>query len=114
MLEKLDVTNKYVDVIGIVTDCGIVQTITKKDQSEVNKRDITLVDKSLCSIRCTLWDKPAEMFEMDGGRVGSVVVLKNARLSDYNGRSLTGSSGRILFNPTIPQSKELEQWYASS
>ena len=45
-------------------DLGTVSSITtKKDQSEVSKRDVTLVDQSLYSIRCTLWGKSAETFE---------------------------------------------------
>ena len=85
---------------------------TKKDNTPLSKREITLTDSSLASIRCTLWGKAAEDFEHDGGAVECVVAIKAARLSDYGGRSLNSSfSSQLLINPDIPHASTLRAWY---
>ena len=53
--------------------------------TELSKRDITLVDKANMSLTCTVWGKDAESFEEKGGKAGSVIAIKAARVSDYNG-----------------------------
>eukprot|EP00042_Codosiga_hollandica_P049393 m.573309 g.573309 ORF g.573309 m.573309 type:complete len:407 (+) comp57876_c0_seq1:761-1981(+) len=114
-LKDSDVTKNY-DIIAVITDVGVLGSITKKaDNSEVSKRELTLLDESGASIRCTIWDKSAENFESDGGQAGCIIVVKNARVSEYNGRSLSASSNsRMLLNPDLPQSHKLMNWYAAS
>ena len=90
-LEAMDVSNATVDVLGVITDIGMVsKIITKKDSTELDKREITLLDKSNCSIKCTLWGKSATSLEDDGVGVGHIVAIKNARLSDFGGWSSLG------------------------
>ena len=85
-LEAMDVSNATVDVLGVITDIGMVsKIITKKDATELDKREITLLDKSNCSIKCTLWGKSATGLEDDGVKIGHIVAIKNARLSDFGG-----------------------------
>lgn len=81
----------------------------------MNKRDVTLVDTSMCSIRLTLWGKQAEEANPSlGGDWANdpVLAIKGAKVSDYSGRtlSLLGSSV-ISLNPDLKESHELRGWY---
>jgi replication factor A1 len=102
------------DVIGVVREIGpLGSIITKKDQKTLSKRDVTLEDSSGCSIRLTLWGKEAEEF---GDRPGyhPVLALKEARVSDYSGRTLsTTIGGRLLINPDISEAHAARGWFDS-
>jgi len=102
--------NELVDVIGVVKACGEVATIvTKATNRELTKREVTLVDDSNCSISCTLWGKQAEDFE---GTDNPVVLIKGAKLGDYNGRNLSvGGNATFQVNPDIPIAHSLRGWF---
>jgi len=102
--------NDMVDVIGIVKSVGEVSTIvTKATNKELTKREITLVDDSNASINCTLWGKQAEDFD---GTDNPVVLLKSAKLGDYNGRTLSvGGMTVFQVNPDIPEAHKLRGWF---
>lgn len=51
---------------------------------QVTKRELTLVDESLFSVRITLWGKQAEEFNSE---VGTVMAFKGVKVSDYGGSS---------------------------
>lgn len=101
-----------VDIIGIVKSCGDVATITSsRTQKELKKRDIVLVDKSLTEVNLTLWGTTAENFEGSGF---PVLAIKGAKVSDYNGVSLSSlSSSVVQMNPDLPQAHGLRGWYES-
>nr|CAH8848912.1 unnamed protein product [Trichobilharzia regenti] len=110
---KLDTQSpgSFVDIVGVVHECGEVQTITAKaSQRELRKRELGLVDSSNCLVRLTLWGEEAENF--DGGN-HPVVVVKAAKVSDFNGRSLSASgTSSIVVAPTnIPEAIRLKGWY---
>lgn len=102
--------NDYVDVIGVVksfSDVAII--VTKATNRELTKREICLVDDSSCSISCTLWGKQAEDFD---GSENPVVLLKGAKLGDYNGRTISvGTSTVFQINPDIPEAHKLKGWF---
>ena len=76
------------DVIGIVRETGELGSITTKTtQKQLSKRDITLLDTSGYSIRVTLWGTQAEQFH-DAGNY-PIVAIRGARVSEYNGRTLS-------------------------
>ena len=73
-----------IDVIGIVREVGDLSSITTRTkQQPLSKRDLVIADDSLCSIRLTLWAQRAE--EYDTSMINPVIVVKGARVSDYNG-----------------------------
>jgi replication factor A1 len=99
-----------VDIIAVVKAAGDVVTITSsRTQKELRKRDITLVDKSLVEVGLTLWGGTADNFDATGN---PVVAIKGAKVSDYNGVSLSCSFSSVLqINPDLPQCHELKGWY---
>lgn len=102
--------NDLVDVIGVVKSTGDISTIVARATGkELTKRDVTLVDDSACSISCTLWGKQAEDFD---GTENPVVLLKGAKVGDYNGRQLSvGSNCVFQINPDIPEAHKLRGWF---
>ena len=101
-----------VDIIGVVKSATDVATITSsKTGKELIKRDLVMVDKSLTEVNLTLWGTTAEKFEAEGN---PVVAIKGARVSDYNGVSLSSLSSTVVqVNPDLPQSHQLKGWYES-
>ncbi|RTG90341.1 replication factor A1 [Schistosoma bovis] len=110
---KLDTQSpgSFVDIVGVVHECGEAQTITAKaSQRELRKRELGLVDSSNCLVRLTLWGEEAENFD---GASHPVIVIKAAKISDFNGRSLSVSpTSSLLISPTnIPEAIRLKGWY---
>lgn len=112
-----DITNSepdsFVDVVAIVHRVNDVATIIQKaTQKELKKRDIALVDDSQAEISLTLWSREAEEF---AGQPGSGIILKKAKVSGFNGRSLNASVGcSIQLDPNHVASQRLKEWYEES
>jgi replication factor A1 len=102
-----------VDVIGVLKEAGEVSTITsKKTQKDFEKRELTLVDDTGYSIRCTIWGKQAVGFDAPPE---SVVAMKGTKVSDFGGRSLSLlASGSMSVDPDIPEAHRLKGWYDAS
>ncbi|KAL5110312.1 Replication protein A 70 kDa DNA-binding subunit [Taenia crassiceps] len=101
----------FVDVVGVVHESGDVSTITvRSSQREVQKREVGLVDESGCLVRLTLWGQEAIGFD---GSNHPALVVKSAKLSDFNGRSLsTTAQSSVIVAPTnIPEANRLKGWY---
>jgi replication factor A1 len=111
-VSNLDKDNNC-DIIGIVREIGeLANIVTKTTQKNLSKRDLTLVDTSNCSIKVTLWGQQAENFNNLGNY--PIVAIKGARVSDYNGRTLsTSSMSTITMNPDIREAHELRGWFDS-
>ncbi|KAL7064074.1 hypothetical protein AAHC03_05881 [Spirometra sp. Aus1] len=110
---KLDSCNPgdFVDVVGIAHETGELQSITAKaSQRELQKRDVGLVDTSGCLVRLTLWGNEAVEFD---GSTNPAVVIKSAKISDFNGRSLstTVQSSLVIAPTNIPEALRLKGWY---
>lgn len=103
--------DETIDVIGIVKQLGeLSQITTKATQKQLDKRDLTLVDMSLYSIRVTVWGKQAEEAAEWIGE--PVLALKGVKVSDFSGRTLsTLGSSTISVNPDMKESHELRGWY---
>jgi replication factor A1 len=111
-LESKDV-NSTVDVIGIVKDFQECSSIMTKANRETQKRNLTLVDSSGVQVAVTLWGNHASRpdHEFEGN---PVVAIKSARVSDYNGRTLsTLNSSSVHFNLQEPEIVQLKQWWES-
>ena len=83
--------NDLVDICGIASDIGVVtDVVARKDSRTLKKRNVTIVDDSNTSVELTLWGKTAEEFEPEApGEAKHVVVIRKAKVSDWNGaRSL--------------------------
>ncbi|EGD81004.1 hypothetical protein PTSG_10947 [Salpingoeca rosetta] len=106
-------SNVFADVLAVCHSINDADTIiTKATGRELTKRDITLLDRDGLSMTCTLWGQDAEDFEKNGGVVGAVLAIKAARVSDYNGRSLSVSQSSTMYiNPDNDEAHSLKGWY---
>ena len=77
--------------------CGIVYQIGEKDQLNLKsgeskvRKQVQLLDDTMHSISLTMWgddicDKNEHL------KVGDVIAIKSARLSDFSGKSLNASN----------------------
>jgi len=79
---------RTIDIIGVIEDVSNISSINLKSGQTKDRRNVTLVDNSGdagCSITATLWSDNAQL---NNYRVGQVMAIKGARISDYNGKSL--------------------------
>jgi replication factor A1 len=108
--EAMDKENAFVDVLAVITDIQELSSIvTKKDQRELKKRELELMDKSNIAVRCTLWGKDAMNFNHPAG---SIISIKAASLRDFQGASLSaGMSAVIEVNPDSEEAHDLRVWY---
>ncbi|KAH9928151.1 replication factor-a protein [Fomitopsis serialis] len=97
------------DVIGVVREVTPLTELISKAGKTLQKRELTLVDRSGYSVRLTLWGKQAESFVGDDQ---PVVAIKAANVSDFGGRSLSMFTTSIMqINPDIPEAHALRGWY---
>jgi replication factor A1 len=110
--------NTMVDIVGVVETCQDFVNITKRDGTETQKRSMIIRDDSGRSIELTLWGGMATgspgdqiMAAMSSG-YHPVLALKNARVGDFNGKTLStvGSSTVVMDPQDIPEALQLRQW----
>ncbi|KAI0146990.1 replication factor-A protein [Xylariaceae sp. FL1272] len=101
-----------VDIVGVLQNVGDVEQITAKSTGKpYAKRELTIADESMFSVRLTIWGKTATNFS---GEPESVVAFKGVKVSDFGGRSLSLlSSGTMAVNPDIEEAHRLKGWYDS-
>jgi replication factor A1 len=99
-----------IDTIGVLKEVGEVSEIISKTTSKpFQKRDLTLVDDSLKSVRLTIWGNSAKDFDVN---LESVIAFKGVKVSDFGGRSLSLlSSGSMTVDPDIDEAHKLKGWY---
>ncbi|TPX37051.1 hypothetical protein SmJEL517_g00865 [Synchytrium microbalum] len=101
--------NATIDVLGVVKDCGDLNSITTKAGRPANKRDLSIVDTGGYQVRATLWGKQAETFDGTGH---PVIAIKGVKVGDFQGRSLSAlGSSTVLINPDIPDAHSLRGWF---
>lgn len=112
-LEQIE-PGKVVDICGVATAISEVQEITaRKDGRLLKKRNITVLDDSNASIELTLWGGNAEEFTPEApGAPPPVVVVRNGKVSDWNGRSLSFSGeSSIMRAPDVAEAHRMRGWY---
>uniref|UniRef100_A0A3Q2XXU2 Replication protein A subunit n=1 Tax=Hippocampus comes TaxID=109280 RepID=A0A3Q2XXU2_HIPCM len=96
------------DVIGVCEEAEDAVHITSKAGEQLTKRALTLIDCSGKTVTLTLWGEQAQMF--DASR-HPVVAIKGARLSTFDGRSLSAlCSTTLTVDPDIPEASALRAW----
>ena len=85
-LEAMNKENTYVDICAVVREVGEQTEITTKKQKQLVKRELEVMDRSTIAIRLTLWGKSAEDWSHEPG---SIIAVKAASLSDFNGCSMS-------------------------
>jgi len=102
-----------VEVIGAIISVGDVNCFNSKDGKEIIKRSVKIADQSNRNIDLTFWGDQANNFQ---GEVGSILALKSVKVNEYRGeKSLTvGNQTLLEFNPDIPESHSLAEWYSQN
>lgn len=110
-LEQTD-PNSYVDILGVVKHVSEPQTImSKKSGKELLKCELTVEDDSGADVKLTMWGEQAQTAPSKFANC-PIVAFKRARVSDYGGRTLSGSGCAV--EPNIPQAGQLKQWWATN
>eukprot|EP00940_MAST-03C_sp_MAST-3C-sp2_P003608 g3608.t1 len=112
-LPQLD-ANRTVDIVGVIHKHTPMQSITSKKGNELQKRDLTLVDTTGNSVRCTVWGEQATRPDSDFENF-PIIAIKGCKLSDYGGRSLsTYTSSVVVLNPeNVEEATKIREWYDS-
>jgi replication factor A1 len=92
------VQSQAVDVVGVVVEVGVVGNVPLKSGQTKQRKNIQLGDESGLKIQVALWGNLASMFDL---QVGQVLAIKNAKVSDYGGKSLNSGddSSQIYIEP---------------
>lgn len=108
--------DELVDVMGIVHRAEQKGSIrVQKQDREITKRTLTLIDSDGASIDVTLWGKHADNVDEELILQKPVLAIKGAKVSDYNTRTLNCSgSAHLEWNPNMPDSIQLRKWYDSN
>lgn len=101
-----------ISVAGIVLDAEPPSLISLKDGSQKKRQNLLLLDDSNVSCRVTFWGEHC----VESAQSGSVVLLKNGRVSEYNNsKSLnTMRSSDVSMDAAAmfhPRCQQLLQWY---
>jgi len=100
----------FIDVIGVCDDVGDVQTFTSnRTQKELTKRTFRIVDQTQTAVECTLWGETAQRLDASS-ILNNTVALKAAKVSDYNGKSLSVNAYAIN-PPGVAESDALLAWF---
>lgn len=113
-IDRLEVVdpNTMVDVLAVVKHVGDPASIvSKKSGKELVKCELTIEDDSGAEVRLTMWGDAAQQAR-DRFSGMPVVAFKRAKVSDYGGRTLSGSGFEV--NPSIPQANSLKQWWSTN
>ena len=77
------------DVMGVVHSVEEPVSLATRNQGPRLRRQFVILDSSQASVSVTLWGQQADLhFE-----VGSVIFIRNAKVSDFSGRSLDLNAG---------------------
>ena len=105
-LESVEPGGK-VDLLAVVKEVGIpAALVSKKTGKDVYKCDLVLVDETLTEITLTVWGQEQSNSAPTVYADHPVVAVRQARVSDFGGKSLSGASA-IDVSPDIPQAQEL-------
>eukprot|EP00892_Ulva_mutabilis_P012722 jgi/Ulvmu1/9822/UM056_0063.1 len=108
----------FVDVIAVLDSCQDLGLIQRRDGSEGKKRSLVVRDDSSRSIEVTLWGEKAEspgaaLFEAARSNQHPVLVIKSARIGEFNGKNLStvGSSMILIDDVNVPGVPEMQRWF---
>ncbi len=98
-------------MIGVVTEVSSINSINTK----LGPRDrvtVLIADDSKLAMNVTIWGQTAQITKEL--KEGMVVAFRNAKISDYNGKSLNCSDDAtgICIEPNHPRTLALQKWYA--
>ena len=82
---------KTIDCAGIVVQVGEKESINLKSGQQKVRKYVQLLDDTMHSISLTMWgDDLCDKNELL--KVGDVIAIKSARVSEFGGKSLNAAS----------------------
>lgn len=106
-----------VDVVGIVKEVTPLGSVKRKsDNTELNRRDLTLVDSSSKTVRLTVWGQLAEDLARLETMTAPVISVTSCRVSDFDGVSLSSLQRSVVAigdDVFAPEAAKLRSWYDS-
>lgn len=106
-----------VDVIGIVKEVTPLGSVKRKsDNTELQRRDVTLLDSSSKTVRLTVWGQLAEDLASLEGMTAPVMSVTYCRVSDFDGVSLSSLQRSVVAigdDVMAPEAAHLRSWYDS-
>ena len=92
--------------MGIVLEVQPTSSITLRDGSSRNKRTLTIGDDNNIMIQVTVWGDNCDRFDFAPGQI---VAFREAKISEYRGKSLNAgsSSSDIIIVPKHSKTKRL-------
>jgi replication factor A1 len=103
---------QLVDVLGVIIAVEDVVPLQSKTGQDLKKRNLTLADSTVTSISFTLWGDSAVQFDPTQFNVGTLMAIKGAKVSDYNGKSIGSiSSTSIEYMPDNAHAHTLQGWW---
>uniref|UniRef100_A0AC34QQW4 Replication protein A subunit n=1 Tax=Panagrolaimus sp. JU765 TaxID=591449 RepID=A0AC34QQW4_9BILA len=102
--------NQSVDILAIIERTEDCQTVMSRDQRELKRRNVHLIDKGGVVTILTLWGIEAEKFNVESE---SVIAIKGAYVKEFQGNySLAINSSTIIeVNPEGKEYSEMLHWY---
>ncbi|XP_025412553.1 replication protein A 70 kDa DNA-binding subunit-like [Sipha flava] len=106
--------NTFCDLIGVCIEISDIEVCGNSTaQTEIAKREIVLIDKSMATVTLKVWGELVNKFEKQFIDNPLVVAAKKTVLKQFNGKkyfSLIKDS--VLFvNPNTAEAHKLKQWY---
>eukprot|EP00347_Sterkiella_histriomuscorum_P019324 403342085 len=101
-----------IDLIGVVLDITSCDTIKLKNNRQKQRRYITIIDESFCSISLTIWGEGFCQRMNEVGQ-GDILAMKGGRLSEFGGKTINVADDHasIMVNPSNPRGKKVYDWY---
>eukprot|EP00397_Hematodinium_sp_SG-2012_P014795 GEMP01015053.1.p1 GENE.GEMP01015053.1~~GEMP01015053.1.p1 ORF type:complete len:572 (+),score=107.58 GEMP01015053.1:105-1820(+) len=110
-LASLDI-GAIVDVKGIVVESREPTNVNLRTGEVKRKKSIFIVDESSAKCEFTMWGEKADAQEYS---TGFTIFIKNARVGDFGGRSLSSQgSSHIETAPQDQRAFQLKTWYDNS
>ncbi|CAI2360853.1 unnamed protein product [Moneuplotes crassus] len=108
---------KIIDLIGVVTSVGDVNSISLKDGRQKDKIDYEIADNSIdggMRVTVSIWGTKATSKKFS---VGQIIAIKDLKISTFKGVSLNGGDNSFLCDATqlkLKESSELQSWYRTA
>jgi replication factor A1 len=87
LLDIKNHSNLCVDVLAAIDKVEDITTVlTKKDQKNLSKRNVTLIDDSCTQVQLTLWDNAVNKITPEN--IGEIFGFKGLSVREFNGNRL--------------------------
>jgi len=103
---------KTIDICGIIAEVSESETIKLRTGGQKVRKYVTLVDDTGYSVYLTLWASMVD--RVTSVDLHKVIAIKNARVSDYGGKSLNASDDHstLFIQQDHERCNQLRDWFS--